>query len=291
MSADRIRILLEDILREHVTSGGGRGLFEQARDRAQRAGITIDNDFYRTLTDHFWTLARAGIIAIMPRDIPVVPGVVPMEERQHGTFYITDLGKKVLSEPSITPYDWDRYQQTVKLKLTGAPDRVVLVHLGEAVRAWQSGIYRSSAVMLGCAVEQLILLLAAALRDAKLTHSPAPKLDGMLRKVTPITDLYDVVHKVLENLVADKALTGDIADVWDQRLTAGFHHTRILRNKSGHPTDAVVTPDDAYSGLLLFPGLYEFIERLILKLPPPPAAAAAPPGAPPPAPVSPAATS
>lgn len=267
MSGDRIRILLEDILREHVPAGGGKGLFEYARSKAEREKIPIDNDFHRALMDHFWTLARAGIVAIMPRDIPVVGGILEEKDR-HATFFITDLGKRVLAEPSITPYDWDRYQQTVRLKSTNEPDDIVLVHLGEAVRAWQSGLYRSSAVMLGCAVERLILMLAGALRDAKLA-APADKLDAMLKTLTPIRELYETVRKIVQHLVDDDKLPGDLADVWEPRLTAAFHHTRVLRNKCGHPTGLVVTPDDAYSGLLLFPGLYEFIERLIQNLPAP----------------------
>jgi hypothetical protein len=143
--------------------------------------------------------------------------------------------------------------------------------------------------MLGCAVERLILILASALRDAQLS-APADKLDAMLKTFTPIKELYETVRKVVQHLVEDDVLPGDLADVWEPRLTAAFHHTRILRNKCGHPTDLVVTPDDAYSGLLLFPGLYEFIERLILKLPPPAAASPTTPSALPAAPGSPSRT-
>jgi hypothetical protein len=273
MRDQEIRDLLIETLREHLVAGGGRGLAEQARDKAKRKGWAIDSDFWRALTEHFWTLARAGIIAIMPRDPAVVPGVIPEEERIP-TFFITELGKTVLREPTVTPYDWAKYQATVKMKVP-APDDIVIVHLGEAVLAWQSGLYRASAVMLGCAVERLIIMVAVALRDAALP-APADKLDRLLRSRTQISDTYEVVRAVLDGLAQDRKIPGALADVWEQRLTAAFEHTRALRNKSGHPTGAVVTIDDAHSGLLLFPGLYEFVDTLIEALPrpgPPPEAA------------------
>ncbi len=100
MRDQEIRDLLTEILREYLVAGGGRGLPEQVREKAKRKGLSIDSDFWRALTEHFWTLARAGIIAIMPRDLPVVMGGVLPEVDRHATFFITELGKRVLRDPN-----------------------------------------------------------------------------------------------------------------------------------------------------------------------------------------------
>jgi hypothetical protein len=62
--------------------------------------------------------------------------------------FLTELGKRVLGEPNVSPYDWGKYQATVQVKVA-SPDDIVMVHLGEAVQAWLSGLNRASAVMLG----------------------------------------------------------------------------------------------------------------------------------------------
>ena len=262
MNAQEIRDVFDDVLRVHVNNGGGMQLAEQVRDTAKRSGATIDTDFWRAVTEHFWTLARAGVLAIMPRDRTAIPMEVPQEERHIPTFFITELGKRVLREPSVSPHDWVKYQATIQLRV-GAPDDIVMIHLGEAVQAWLSGLNRASAVMLGCAVERLIIILAEVMRDASLP-APADRLKDMLKNPrVGISELYDVVHDVLDGLTEDKKLPGALADAWERRLTPAFEHTRALRNRSGHPTGTAVSNDDAHSGLLLFPGLYEFVDKLI----------------------------
>ncbi|MDY7011108.1 MAG: hypothetical protein SVV80_10210, partial [Planctomycetota bacterium] len=57
-------------------------------------------------------------------------------------------------------------------------------------------------------------------------------------------------------------LPGAMGDAIDRKLSAIFDHARALRNKSGHPTEADVSGDDAQAGLLLFPGFYAFIDDL-----------------------------
>jgi hypothetical protein len=120
--------------------------------------------------------------------------------------------------------------------------------------------------MLGCAVERLIILVAEAIVAAKLP-APGDRLDAKLKNPRVGTsEIFDDVRKVLEHAADDKKLPGEIADVLERRMTALYDHARALRNKCGHPTEENVTRDEALSGLLLFPGFYELIDKVIKAL-------------------------
>jgi hypothetical protein len=68
------------------------------------------------------------------------------------------------------------------------------------------------------------------------------------------------------HLTDEGKLSGALADGWERRLTPAFEQTRVLRNSAGHPTGAAVSNDDAHSGLLLFPGLYDFVDKVIQEI-------------------------
>jgi hypothetical protein len=247
--------------------------------------IAIDVQFWKVAVEHLWTLARAGAIALSggAGDIPWdgTPGGVsrPGARSDVPELVITALGERVLSERSASPHDWAKYEAAVRTKVPN-PDDTVLVHLGEAVRAWQSSLHRASAVMLGCAVERLIIMLGETMRDASL---PAPA-DTLRKKLASpkvgISDIYDIVRETLGHLTDGGRLPGNLAETWERRLTPAFEQARLLRNRSGHPTGEQVSGDDALSGLLLFPGFHELVDKLITVIRGLAAPAATPPAGP-----------
>jgi hypothetical protein len=266
------------------------GLTQKVHQLAQKRGINTsppDGLFWPAVVEYVWTLARIGALAVMPQDPPFGP--VHDEGKKIPGFVITELGQRLLAETDFSPQDWGKYQAKLLLSVP-APDDVVLVHLHEADLAWQHTLYRSSAVMLGGAVERLIILLAEAIVAAKLP-APGDKLGGKLANPkVGISEIFDDVRTVLDHAAEDKKLPREITDVLDRRITALFDHARALRNRSGHPTVGEVTRDEALSGLLLFPAFYAFVDKVLTALsalaPPAAPAASAPPPAGTPAPAS-----
>jgi len=94
----------------------------------------------------------------------------------------------------------------------------------------------------------------------------AASLAKKLTRRTFISELFDDVRSTLIELAQQKKLSRDVADALDRKLGAIFDHARGLRNDSGHPTDVDITSDDAEAGLLLFPGFYELVDKLIAQL-------------------------
>jgi hypothetical protein len=275
-TSQAVRDLVDDALREFGRGGKlnqwveGQyqtgGLTQKVHQLAQRRGVNTsppDGSFWPAVVEYVWTLARIGALALMPQEPPFGP--VHDESKKVPGFVITELGQRLLTEAEFSPQDWDRYRAKLLLSVP-TPDDVVLVHLREADLAWEHTLYRSSAVMLGCAVERLIILVAEAIVAAKLP-APGDKLGGKLANPkVGISEIFDDVRTVLEHADHDKKLPREIADVLDRRITALFDHARALRNRSGHPTVGEVTRDEALSGLLLFPAFYSFVDKLIAAL-------------------------
>jgi hypothetical protein len=211
--------------------------------------------------EYVWTLARIGAVAIMPQDPPF--GAVHDEGKRVPGFVITELGQRLLAEKELTVHDWAKYRARLLLRVPD-PDDVVLVHLHEADLAWQHGLHRSSAVMLGCAVERLIILVAQAIVAVAKLPAPADRLGKSLNNPSVgISDIYDDVRKVLGHAADDRQLPREIAKVLDRRMTTLFEHVRVVRNSAGHPSGDDVTSGQALTGLLLFPEFYEFVGRVI----------------------------
>ncbi len=251
VSAKLERIVDELLLRDHPSS-----LYDLAHSAATRANQEQISYDMEILVEIVWGLARAGVIALAgepPSAIfgPKVPSIV-----------ITPRGRELLQHKGAAPHHKSRYMDAVKSRVS-APDDVVLSYLDEAVEAWRAGLYRASAVMLGCACEKLILLLAEAIAHSKW-QPHAGQLQEKLSGRVFISDLFDAILAVLSAQKSQKALPSSVADALERRLSAIFDHARVLRNQAGHPTGTEITAEEAEAGLLLFPGFYAFVDEICI---------------------------
>jgi len=175
---------------------------------------------------------------------------------------LSTRGRALLERGEQSPHDRLRYLEAVKRRVRSA-DSIALTCLDEAVGAWEAGLNRSSAVMLGCACERLVLLLGEAIATVGIepwSKRIAKKLsDGRVR----ISAFFDDVRQALKKLQEEKKLPRDLSDALDRKLSPVFDHARGLRNDCGHPTAAEVSAEEAEAGLLLFPGFYELCHQLI----------------------------
>jgi len=205
---------------------------------------------------YWWHLVRIG--AVVP-----IPSTESIWGDRFDAFALTDRGRLLLERGEKSPHDPARYINAVRQRVQD-PDDIALGYLDEAVGAWSAGLCRASAVMLGCACERLVLILAERIANADISpwsDRIQKALDG-----APVgaSRLFDLIRDCLIQLRGDndKQLPGALADALDRKLTPIFEHARGLRNKSGHPTGIDVSADEAEAGLLLFPGFYEFVDGL-----------------------------
>jgi hypothetical protein len=281
-TSQTLRDLVDEVLREGT--GGNRlnlwkdgtpydigGVTQAVEKLAKKRGMQFDSRCWPPVIEHVWTLARLGALALMPQDPPIAGSMLPQEQRPIPTFIVTELGRKLLNEPGYSPHDWAKYKAATLLRVK-APDDVVVAHLEEAVIARQTGLYRASLVMLGCACERLILLLAAAVRDHASLPPYSKNLQKLLASSKPagILQLFEQVRDAL----IEGPLSQPLREEVDLNLGHIFQYARALRNSHGHPTGTPVTAEQADSGLKLFPGFYALVDRLIAALPPAPAALA-----------------
>jgi len=174
----------------------------------------IDFDF-PTAIEYWWHLARIGAIALPGAEITTV-----MVDHRASDFAVTSRGKKLLERGERSPHDPQKYMLALKRRVP-APDSIALTYLDEAVGAWRAGLYRSSTVMLGCACERLVLLLAEAVRKAGGKH--ASKVSKLIESVPiRISQLFDAIRDSLLQLEEPNKLPGNLAGAGFEPATSGL---------------------------------------------------------------------
>ena len=251
-NADALRRLIDTaLLTEQYTS-----LKDLIQSIEEQGGLQGVWDGFVAL-DYLSRLARVGVIATLGDDTG--PANMP-------NFMVTEKGRAMLERRQESPHNESRYLHAVKARVA-QPDAVVMAYLAEGVETWASGLYRSSAVMLGCACEKLILLLAETIAIGKIAPYSV-NLSRTLSAVRPahISTIFGDVRGALSEMALKKRLPDLLADGIDRRLSSIFDHARVLRNDAGHPTGKDMTAEETEAGLLLFPGFYEYVDQIIRHL-------------------------
>ncbi len=258
-NAAEIRRLMNETLLARELPSCAHNFFLDVANRCKSNGIAFDG---AEALEYWADLIRIGVVGVPGGDISAFPGRMP-------SLVVTRRGRALLARGEQSPHDPPKFLAAVRGRVRAA-DEIALAYLNEAVGAWAAGLNRASAVMLGCACERLVLILAAEVAKAGVTPWAA-KIDKALNgPPSGISTLFDNVRACLTHLAGDRKLRGELADALDRKLSAIFDHARGQRNKSGHPTGANVSADDAEAGLLLFPGFYAFVDDLCASLPPAP---------------------
>lgn len=171
-------------------------------------------------------------------------------------YHLTERGQAAIAQVSRDPANPAGYM--ANLKSIGELDAVVVSYIDEGLKAYNTGCYRATAVMVGCAAESLILkirsFLVAKLESNK--QSVPKELKDWRMKV-----VLDQLETEIENRRAsmERLLYEQYSGNW-QAFTSQI---RMTRNEGGHPVGIdSVTVDTAHSSLLIFPQL----ARLALQL-------------------------
>lgn len=251
---------LERIIDEILLEGCPDNLYDLVHSAVVRADEENISYEMNMIIEIVWGLARAGVIAPVV-EVPASQ-VIGSGHKKVPKLVITPRGNELLQHKGASPHHKSRYMDSVKSQVSN-PDDVVLSYLDEAVEAWRAGLCRASVVMLGCACEKLILLLAEAIANTKWTPH-AGKIQTKLSGRVFISVLFDDILAALKYQKSQKALPHSVADALERRLSAIFDRARIMRNKAGHPTGTKITAGDALSGLQLFPDFYVFVNEICI---------------------------
>jgi|GEM_PF-2093807 len=261
-NAEALTRIMDDILLNvHLNSQTPWEFFRCLGERISGEGVRWDEG---PIFNHWSWLQRIGVVVLSGvfsgvRSKPC-PGANFLEH-----FYVTSRGRALLGSHETSPHNPVRFYARIKSQVATADD-VVMTYLDEAVGAWGAGLNRAVAVMIECACERLILLLAESLSKANVPPY-SEKLEKELQKAgkSPgsISTVFEKVRNALLALAEDGKLPSGIADALDRKLTPIFEYARALRNASGHPTAVPVSHEDAEATLLLFPGFYAFVDSVM----------------------------
>ena len=177
-------------------------------------------------------------------------------------FSITTHGQKVVKEGGeIKPHDPENYIENVKNKIKNL-DKITLIYLKESLQCYLRGNYIASSVMLGVASEATLdLLFNWMLEKDNVTN---PDLKNKLEKLQNRNELktkFDLIYNELEKV--QKRFDNSIRDNMETHLKGIFHLIRTQRNDSGHPTGKLISRDDMYINLHVFPAYCETVYKIL----------------------------
>lgn len=258
--------LMDEMLAKTSFSPQTSGEYFRALAHRVEADTSLEWDEDAAI-EHWSWLFRTGMITLTGIESGGVSyntsNIKPVER-----FYVTPRGRGFLKRGEDSPHNKARFLAKIQQRLND-PDEIVMSYLTEGIDAWASGLNRASVVMVGCACERLIHLLADT-----LSRTEVPPWSGRLLKdiekshksPVSISKIFENTRNVLLALAKQKRLSGNLSDAVDRKLTPIFERARAFRNAAGHPTAAEITAEDAEAGLLLFPGFYFFVNDVIEAL-------------------------
>jgi hypothetical protein len=210
-----------------------RPSFGDGRQFLERGDETILNEI-------IWSLIVQGIL---------VPG---LDDANSTLPFIrlTEYGRRCVEEDRLLPHDPDGYLREFQKALPGV-DTTILEYLTESLQCYIHGLHRASAVMLGAASEQAILLLIYRCADSIADLPSRERFESDVDKAPSMFRKYEIFEKRFSTVKTGmpKNLTNNV----DSLLRGVFDLIRNTRNDAGHPAiGAEVNRDGIYSHLKLF---------------------------------------
>lgn len=172
----------------------------------------------------------------------------------------TDYGEKMILADRPTPYDPTMYLAQF---VEGLTDPIVNFYVEEALGCFRTNCQTACALMLGVASERLFDLLLDSFLGALASQR---ERDDLQKKTDSksITSRYRELRKRLDPKKGQ--LPQPLCENLDTCLVSILNIIRQQRNDAGHPTGRVVTRDEAYALLHVFPHYHNQMSELTLHL-------------------------
>jgi hypothetical protein len=253
MRLDEARGLLMQALREKDWKSAGdlvrsigllkaRAAGQNPNDSQRYYGAEkyLDSGDAELINEVIWSLIVQGVL---------VPGL--NDANLNWPFLrLSTYGKRCIAEDRILPHDPDEFLRDFHKAVPNA-DQSVSEYLEEALQCYIHGLNRASAVMLGAASEQAVLLLIDSCKDSISDQKEKERFESELSDARTIYRKYAVFRKRMDTLkkaARDLGFTENL-----DSLTGIFDLIRNTRNDAGHPARGNDVDRDAiYSHLRLF---------------------------------------
>ncbi len=241
-------VLLEEIKAQEPTSSSGPTLQQGSvlDEVGRKLGANRDQNLEQAILTQWDDLFRTGLLA----------WGLNLTNPNPPFFHLTERGRRALASLTRDPSNPAGYLR--HLASTATLDPVAMSYLAEGLECYVSGLFKASAVMIGCAAEGVILNLRE-LTAQKLTTlgKPIPKnLDDW--RIKTVSDALRVFFE-------GHALTfrRELREPFEAYWAAFAQQIRATRNDAGHPTSVdPVTPDTVHASLLIFPELAKLANGL-----------------------------
>lgn len=178
---------------------------------------------------------------------------------------VTEAGRKTLDHADRDPINEAGYVKNLDAETS--LDEITKGYVAEALRTYRACCYKATAVLIGAALENLILGLRDALsaRARSTDRRWRERLDGW--KIKQVTEA--ISERVLIDLELDSrknpsdANLRRLRDDAECRLMPIAAEFRKLRNEAGHPANLdPIEATDVHANLLLFPNAARLLCRL-----------------------------
>jgi hypothetical protein len=231
-----LKIFLFEFLRKNPNTQVN-GILSGARERF---GKRLSDDEDRELLELIHELLNSNILMTALNSSNT--GWPWLSVTRHGTAVLKDAGPPV--------YDYEGYLSDLKRKVPNS-DPIIVKYLSESLRAFQSNLFYSAMVMLGCASERAILIL---IDSYIISIQPKVNQDRVRSRTNrrDISTAYKEFKRSFDSTKKQVTITTQVND-FDAHVDAVFNFIRMVRNSIVHPEDLPeVTSALVYSNLQQF---------------------------------------
>lgn len=228
-----------------VSSLQDNSVFTEVRQKLNIAN-SHDIDIEQAILTYWHDLFRMGYIAWgYNLDNPSPP-----------FFHITEQGRKALQHLSRDPANPDGY--LTHLSSVAKLNAIADSHIVEALKTYNAGCYKATAVMIGVAAENILLelrdILVNQLKTLCLKYNNDLE-DWRIKKV------IDAFKEIIDNKKGD--IPKELSESYEAYWPAFTQQIRTARNEAGHPSNiGAITEEGVHASLLIFPELVKLASKL-----------------------------
>lgn len=193
----------------------------------------------RQIMEAIWSLVGQGLAYID----------LSQTGHENWTLHLSSAGSAAAKDEGFNPDDPAGYMRRL-LEEIPSLSGTVRGYADEALRAYNAGLYRSSAVMLGVASEAAVLEVARPLASILPGEEGRKYLETIDSQRQTYLAKFDSFRRKLVTKRND--LPEEIRDGLDLTMSAVADLLRIYRNDAGHPTAKRVQREDCFIHLRMF---------------------------------------
>lgn len=207
---------------------------------ANAKGIEIDIRMdAQKFRETFWELIIKGL---------VIPG--GKGDSRFPLVSITEYGIRCYEEGKILPYDPEGLLNSLNEEIPQL-DKIIKMYFEEAVDCYSRMNYLASTVMIGGALEKMVLYLIDEEFEKMLMDEVQKTSFSKIKKINKIKTKFDKFLDFIKRNKIEKQFSKTLEENLLGFLPSVVQLIRITRNEVGHPTGREIKRDEAEAYILL----------------------------------------